>query len=507
MKFQFDSGAELATKGNKELYTVKLVNFRAKFATNSSSSHSILILPKGMKATDEDVATGEFGWNLWTAASSEAKRDYAALILSHCLLKGGYHPDLIDAVTAMWTGRKPSEDAHIDHQSMIELPLDSDHKTPNKKFFQALKAFLLREDVVIVGGNDNDDLVHPLAAVEGVKRMKLGGLIDNDGRLLCREDPRDGSWTLFNKDTGGKFRVLFDPDKAPAEGSHLPELVDLKITDHCHIGCPFCYQASTPQGKHAKCHYIEAVAYALGKMGVFEVACGGGETTLYEDTNAYGYRIALPEVLHMFKNQGVTPNFTTKLLTWLHDDKVRTKVLEQIGGFAFSVENEKDVRRLVEVLNKFPEARTKASVQYIVGCHNSLDRVLSVCGQEAIHITLLGLKQVGFAAGFTPTREMDTWVDTFKANQEEHATSVSIDTVLAAYSKKRLEEEQVPNWSYHIKDGLSSMYIDAVSWYCDRSSYEPDQSSRVVLPNSPSIYDDEVQEAIEKAFASFKTSV
>lgn len=57
--------------------------------------------------------------------------------------------------------------------------------------------------------------------------------------------------------------------------------VDLKVTDYCDYGCPFCYQNSKITGKHADFEYIKKVLDFLNENDVLEVVVGGGEPTQY----------------------------------------------------------------------------------------------------------------------------------------------------------------------------------------------------------------------------------
>jgi hypothetical protein len=75
-------------------------NVRLGFATNSSSTHSIIFLKPGQTVADSDVEAREFGWDHWTAASSSAKRQYVAFHLHPALYETqeGRFSMYIDAV-------------------------------------------------------------------------------------------------------------------------------------------------------------------------------------------------------------------------------------------------------------------------------------------------------------------------------------------------------------------------------------------------------------------------
>lgn len=70
---------------------------------------------------------------------------------------------------------------------------------------------------------------------------------------------------LFDRRNGTKLRF--------AIGSYTkatrPELVDIKITDWCDVGCTFCYQDSTLLGRHASWENLSYVVEELAKYRVF----------------------------------------------------------------------------------------------------------------------------------------------------------------------------------------------------------------------------------------------
>lgn len=80
---------------------------------------------------------------------------------------------------------------------------------------------------------------------------------------------RNGGYNVTIYDDGTKVR-----EQLTAEPVKFPESVDLKITDHCDAGCPYCHEMSTRRGKHG------ALAWAANlwdkiPAGV-EIAIGGG---------------------------------------------------------------------------------------------------------------------------------------------------------------------------------------------------------------------------------------
>lgn len=82
---------------------------------------------------------------------------------------------------------------------------------------------------------------------------------------------RNGNYVVALYADGTKTRTWPGIDPAAPE---FPESIDLKITDRCDMGCPFCHESSTPEGHHADPDYIRYLVGGLPR-GV-EVAIGGG---------------------------------------------------------------------------------------------------------------------------------------------------------------------------------------------------------------------------------------
>lgn len=96
----------------------------------------------------------------------------------------------------------------------------------------------------------------------------------------------------INAKTGTKkYRALRQGEDFHAE---FPDSIDLKITDKCNIGCPFCHESSTSQGNTANLINLQKSLGQLPKGYPIEIALGGGD------------------ILEC-------PTLTLPLIEWLHD--------------------------------------------------------------------------------------------------------------------------------------------------------------------------------------------
>ena len=461
---------------------MRIHNVRLGFATNSSSTHSIIFLKPGQRVGDQETSGGEFGWNFWTASSPEAKRQYVALHL-YDALRWQLNEEVALAVVESWVkdfertapgeysynGQGPA--GYVDHQSVYILPRSWDGQSVDKAFFDEFMHFFMRDDVAILGGNDNTDESHPLDD---------GGFVlplERDGRAeyVARKDDKQNYWTLFDRKSGAKIRFSFESPASQREvtKASAPELVDLKITDFCPYGCAFCYQGSTHAGKHGDAGAISTAAAALAKMKVFEVAIGGGEPTMHPK---------FVEILSGFRERGVVPNFTTKNLAWLRDGSLWPKIVKLVGGFAYSVDKAEDVRKLAALLEANDIDDDLASVQYVMGSSSLyvLEEIVRECAHSNIRLTLLGYKTTGRGSSFKPEK-YDGWLEMIeKVRKAGVYVNIGIDTALAAESGAALDKAGICRRLYATREGAFSMYLDAVDMKVGPSSYVSDLAMRRV---------------------------
>lgn len=130
---------------------MKIINIRAGFATNSSSSHSVLFCdPEALKNVEDYLCDrdGRFGWEYFVAKSKKEKFRYLLAFsdsVDREIYSKKYSGDF-------WNHEEDAGDLgdySVDHQSCDNLKYSS--------FDEAVKKYVLDDQVVIVGGNDNSD--------------------------------------------------------------------------------------------------------------------------------------------------------------------------------------------------------------------------------------------------------------------------------------------------------------------------------------------------------------
>lgn len=460
---------------------MKIHNVRLGYATNSSSSHSIIFDPSiGANYDDAD----DFGWNFFTASTRESKDQYMA-----CMLRQNLDGDFPEAIiTAIIKGlglpdNEPSDDGYgfrytktIDHQSLYNLPKEFGFDHVSLEFFNEFREYLLQDGYHILGGNDNCDEDHHL--LNG-NEIDLGGWRPESENIVCRKD--GDWWTLYGKRSGNRLVLTFNDNAAPY-APVTPMLMDIKITDFCTHGCAYCYQGSTKNGEHMNPKELWSYAGMVAEAKVFEVAIGGGEPTQCPHFDQY---------IEMLHNQGVVVNFTTKSTDWLEDEKRAEHILKHIGAFAFSVDGDTmpKLDRIYDILKYrgwTGYGKEKLTLQVVPATVSAyqLETTLTWAAAKNIRVTLLGYKESGRGAKFKEIGLAKSWGKfnegewlgtVAKLNKEKKLGRLSIDTTLASKYEAELKELGLPDWLYHTKEGQYSMYLDLVQMKYGPSSYHIDK--------------------------------
>lgn len=512
---------------------LQVLNIRRGFATNSSSSHSIIY---SNDRKDSDCESGEFGWQRFVAASKQMKQKYLSLTVFENLLSLYYkNNELIENIKNLRLdcGRKSLENTHkllgfksdinidkegyvengyIDHQSIYCLPVEFNNNIRiDTEFLKDFRDFFLQDDLVILGGNDNDcdDNYFPVGFKLPIKQD------GPKGTVVARKDLEKDFWTVYDRQNGNKIRFRFVETckkmNVP-EKSFAPELLDIKITDACRFASEkdsnacskFCYQNAKIKGKHAKFEDIVKVAEYLSKLKVFEVALGGGEPTDHPQ---------FFDILKAFRYRGIIPNFTTRNKEFFIGKKYEDDIFRLIGGIAYSVRNAEEVIEINNILENnlyFDHTRYynefKFSVQVAMGTitKEEFEKIISVL-KDCKHIyclTLLGYKYHGRGISYFKNYiEYNWWLDVLDKYKKNYL-NVSVDTVMATQFEDEFKKLKINKLTYHTEEGKFSGYIDAVQGTFAPSSFS-DESLTVDLFNGEEDWTNRLDEKIIEYYKEF----
>lgn len=505
---------------------MKIKQIRLGFANNSSSSHSIIHTKQIQNICSDDAG---FGWDFFTCADKESKERYlfATLIaqldaryLSKVQFYGkrsignineagsdypyvlklenkyrlqfGYYHDwknVFKNVTLNILNMMNMKEAFecydglveqairdgidtVDHQSVLIFPKDSKTGVIHEQFAKDLIKYIVNEDFVILGGNDNDSEEHEYSSMNDghVLLNFLRSLTENDGVVVVRDEPNE-DYVIQDNSTGNIFRVSFSNDEETHKSS-VPTLVDISITSYCDKGCKFCYQSSSIHGKHADKNHVFSVLDKLKKAGVLEIVFGGGEPTSHPDFS---------EILKYAKNLGFVVSFTTRNYT-LDSHPAVKHILDNTKSIAFSCNTPEDVEKVVEYDARLDAKniwfRGNTTIQNILGLTNleGLKEFLDECSNNYItqNVSLLGYKEFGFGAN-RKSENVDGWIDLIKTyvddNENKCNLSFGIDSIVVKKYKDELISSGIDYRMLVAEEGKFSCYIDTVNNTIASSSF------------------------------------
>lgn len=485
-----------------------VTSIRLGFATNSSSSHSIVFNKNRKKEEWTRITKGhygdtEFGWGNFILDSPNRKLPYICLALlidknftpkekynfeterveldgeRHLgifnFLKGqnvtdhniiSFYEWAFDGSQVKGRGALPRL-GYIDHQShgIISFSKKFYKEELGFKLTEYLQYLIYNDGVIIFGGNDNDSDTSGIQAKKSTATLGQHG----QGRIWIKKDGTNK--VLFNPNTGTKIR---SSKTGVYEKSTTPELVDIKVTDYCSYGCTFCYQGSTTNGKHARLEDIIKILDQLRELEVFEVAYGGGEPAAHPQ---------FKEILEETRARNIIPNFTAYGFQWVPYADTVTKVCGSIG---VSISDEVGINKIkrmnnrlmfMQTLLKLPR-RPNVVAQYVMETRpiSELRDLVNLLGEEEEstlrHILLLGYKTTGRGKDFHRVVPHESKVEELlKYIIDEGKVTLSVDTAFLDKYGAILDKLGIQTYLRSSPEGKFSMYIDAVTMTMAKSSY------------------------------------
>ena len=481
---------------------IYIKNFRKGFATNSSSTHSVIYKNKDELLEDLNVFELNFyGRSTETiAASKEAKIKYvAANIFRQNLLFDimcGLYPEMAQYKEL---ALKQNAVDKIDFSEKIKNNVNENIFGEcgrgalyfyNYKYLDAsieyLKNIIDNDNLAIIGGSDELDFVfeNTLNHKELFTPHSLKNVIKNGNYYI--------GYSYYD---GDRLRFSYKDEECIPE---YPELIDLRITNKCNHGCPFCFMDSTISDKHAS---LDTLTRIIGQLSTntysrydkkVEFSIGGGNVLLYPE---------LKELFKLINDNGHIINTTINAKDC--EELIQNKDLynlfkDYVNGLGISVTSIEDVNSICSLPrngNMF-DINSNIVVHLIpelLGVEKTTEILhkLNECG--IYKVLFLGYKTNGRGA----TQEYHIFNgDELKILFEEgDYIYVSIDTTFAKRYKNWIEDNYDTIKTITYNEGEYSMYIDGVTGNAYKSSYELDKPYNLVWePNVVDYY------SIDEAF-------
>lgn len=266
---------------------------------------------------------------------------------------------------------------------------------------------------------------------------------------------KNGNYIVkFNVSDGTKIRETEDDEFIP----EFAENMDIKISNYCDMGCKFCHEGSTKNGKHGDVlnqKFIETL------HPYQEVALGGGDATSHPD---------LIPFLHKLKDRKVIVNMTVNQQHFEQKQELIKKLVDGklIYGLGVSLVNPTD--EFISLIQQYPNA----VIHVINGILKPSD--VEMLSDKNLKMLILGYKQLRRGGEwYSEDHEniiiKQMWLKENLGGIIERFKVVSFDNLaIDQLEVKRLMSQEEWDEFYMGDDGSMTYYIDMVEQKFARSS-------------------------------------
>lgn len=265
---------------------------------------------------------------------------------------------------------------------------------------------------------------------------------------------KNGNFTTKIFSDGTKVRETEDDEFVAA----FAENMDIKISNYCDMGCKFCHEGSTKNGKHGDIlneKFIETL------HPYQEVALGGGDATSHPD---------LIPFLQKLKDRKVIVNMTVNQKHFEQKQELIRRLVDEklIYGIGISLVNPTD--EFISLIKQYPNA----VIHVINGVLRPSD--IEALSDKNLKMLILGYKQLRRGnEWYNEDHEnivvKQMWLKDNLAEIINHFKVVSFDNLaIEQLEVQRLMSKEEWDEFYMGDDGTMTYYIDMVERKFARSS-------------------------------------
>lgn len=265
---------------------------------------------------------------------------------------------------------------------------------------------------------------------------------------------KNGNFTTKLFSDGTKIRETEDDEFIP----DFAENMDIKISNYCDMGCKFCHEGSTKNGKHGD---ILNQKFVETLHPYQEVALGGGDATSHPD---------LIPFLHKLKNKKVIVNMTVNQRHFEQKQELIKKLVDKklIYGLGVSLVNPTD--KFISLIQQYPNA----VIHVINGVLKPSD--IAALSNKNLKMLILGYKQLRrgsdwYSEDFENITVKQMWLKENLGGIVNNFKVVSFDNLaIEQLEVQRLISREEWDEFYMGDDGSMTYYIDMVEQKFARSS-------------------------------------
>lgn len=268
---------------------------------------------------------------------------------------------------------------------------------------------------------------------------------------------KNGNFRTIILSDGTKIRETEDNEFIPA----FAENMDIKICNYCDMGCPFCHEGSTTDGKFGD---ILNEKFINTLHPYQEIALGGGDATSHPD---------LIPFLQKLKNRKVIVNMTVNQIHFEKKQEFIKKLVEEklIYGLGVSLVN--PTENFVKLIKQYPNA----VIHVINGVLKPSD--VEALKNNDLKMLILGYKHIRrgdeyYESEMIGIKAKQYWLYSNLEFMLKEFKVVSFDNLaIEQLGVKRLLSDEEWDEFYQGDDGSFTYYIDMVERKFAKSSTAP----------------------------------
>lgn len=262
---------------------------------------------------------------------------------------------------------------------------------------------------------------------------------------------KNGNYRVTIFDNGTKVRETEEDEFVPDR----LESVDMKITNKCDMGCPFCHEKSTPDGLHADLDNPIIDTF----LPYTEIAIGGGNPLCHPQ---------LENFLKHLKDLKCFPSMTVNQKHFLdeYDRILRLQTEKLFYGLGISATNltEDFANKVLQIPN---------AVIHVIAGITSMEELRRMKSLGIRKVLILGYKTFGRGEDYY-SEEVQNNINSLRDNMQEVKTLFEVlsfdNLAIEQLNVKSLMSEEEWNEFYMGDDGGYTMYIDMVNRNYGQSS-------------------------------------
>ena len=268
---------------------------------------------------------------------------------------------------------------------------------------------------------------------------------------------KNGNFVTIILSDGTKIRETKDDEFVPS----FAENMDVKICNYCDMGCKFCHEGSTPDGKFGD---ILNEKFINTLHPYQEIAIGGGDATSHPD---------LIPFLQKLKERKVITNMTVNQIHFEKKQELIKKLVDEklIYGLGVSLVN--PTKHFIELIKQYPNA----VIHVINGVLKPSD--IKALENNDLKMLILGYKHLRRGNEYFEEEQNDIevkqqWLYENLEDIIQKFKVVSFDNLaIEQLDVKRLLTQEAWDEFYMGDDGVITYYIDMVAHKFAQSSTAP----------------------------------